>query len=151
VADAIETQIVLAARDALLGISPGDGYHTRPRVQIGPGVQPPTPLTEPTLLVHDAEGSQAFRIIHYPPMWEHRIKFAVECWAHGTGEDGRTAALLNLIADVRRCLLRRHRTLEGIVETIDEAEPDNTDESMLRPVGTSRLDFVARVTTSEED
>src|SRR5262245_52349938 len=88
VAEALEARVGLAARATLRHITPADGYRTRPRGAMGAGVQPPNPLTAPTILVHEAEGSQGERIVHQPPMWEHRIPFAVECWTVGAGEDG---------------------------------------------------------------
>lgn len=144
--------MILAARDALLTISPAAGYRLRPRVQIGPGPQPPAPLAAPTVLVHDADGSQAMRIIHQPPIWEHTIRFAADCWVPGAGgEDGRERELFNLTADVRRCLLRRQRTLDGLVRRIDEIEPDGTDEAVARPTGWARLEFAAVATIQEEE
>lgn len=144
--------MILAARDWLLTISPADGYHTRPRVELGPGPQPPTPLTGPVILVHDADGSQAVRVIHRPPMWEHRIRFATDCWVPGRGGDaGRERELFNLTADARRCLLRRNTTLGGLVRRVDEIEPDGTDEAIARPTGWARLEFAAVATIQEEE
>lgn len=148
-ADALETQVVLAARDSLLSISPAAGYSVRPRVQIG--FARPNPLTTSTLMVHEASGSNAVLLTHYPPSWEHHVRFAVLCLAHGSGEDGRTRNLLNLTADVRRRLLRQDRTLGGLVQRVDEAEPDETDETTLGTTGEALLDFVARITTEEEE
>jgi hypothetical protein len=151
VSDAIETRVVLAARDSLRQASPPSTVVDM-RVQIGPGMQPPSPLTAPTLLVHDAEGTLAERIIHYPPTWEHRIRFAVNCWAIGPGEDGRLRELLNLTSVVRRRLLREDRRLGGLLDSdVIEVEPDDTDEATAGTVGTARLDFMARVTIEAED
>lgn len=149
--DALEAQVILAARDSLLRISPGDGYITRPRVEVGPGLPMPPQLRQPMLRIHDAEGSRAVRIVHQPPMWEHSIRFAVECLAHGDDADDRVRAIGNLTADTRRRLLRQDRTLSGLVETVEEIEPDETDESIAKPDGWARLDFAARVTITEEE
>ena len=154
--DALEARVVLAARDSLRLISPADGYRTRPQVVIGHGVQPPQPLSAPTIYVHDAEGSQAVRIVHQPPMWEHAVRFATEVWVPGGGmgdDDSRARELGNVVGDVRRRLLRADRTLGGVVSGsgVEEIRPQDTDEEIARPMGSARLDFVARVTTTEEE
>lgn len=151
--DALETQVLIAARDSLLHISPGDGYATRPRVEIGPGPSGVTKtLANPLLLIHDAGGSKATRIIHHPPTWEHDVRFAVECFTTSKGEDGRVRELSNLTGDLRRRLLRADRRLGGLLTSdLMESDPDETDEELDKPVGWARLDFVARVTTTEEE
>jgi hypothetical protein len=153
VPDAIETEVMLATLESLRGITPASGYATRPRVEMGPGAKPPSPLTEPTLILHDAEGSISERIVHQPPMWEHQIRLAVECWiVAGNDDEGRIRALSNLIGDVRRRLLRQDRTLGGLVTAgLVEVNPAETDEEMFKPVGSARLDFMARVTVTEEE
>jgi hypothetical protein len=148
VADSLEARILLAARDALQTILPASGYQTRPRVEFGPGAQVSSPLTVPTILVHDAEGSQAVQLVHAPPIWEHSIRFATDCWVPGGNGDGRERELFNLTADTRRCF-RRNRTLGGLVRRVDEIEPDATDEAVARPVGWARLEFVAVASIEE--
>jgi hypothetical protein len=148
-ADAVETQVVLAVRDSLEHISPANGYHTRPRVEMGLHV--PTPLMGPTILVSDSSGSRAERVVHAPPIWEHRMRVAVLCLAIGSGEDGRVRELGNLTADARRRLLRHDRTLGGLVYDVTEIEPDGTDESMHGTAGENRLDFEVCVRLQEEE
>jgi hypothetical protein len=150
VTDSIEAQVVIAARDSLRQISPAAGYHTRPRVEMG--FRPPSPLTEPTLMVYDASGSTVERIIHYPPIWEHRVRFRIHALAVESGEDGRVRALLNLRHDVRRRLLRDDRTLGGLLTTqLAESEPDDTDEATGGTAGEALMDFAARVTVQDEE
>lgn len=154
-ADAAETLVVTAARDSLRQISPAAGYHTRPAIVVGHGIQPPAALTEPVVFIHDAEGTQAYRLIHHPPIWAHAVRFATEVWVPGgqSDEDERVRDLGNVVGDIRRRLLREDRTLGGLVvgAGVEEIRPQDTDEEVLRPRGFAHLDFVARVTTTEED